>query len=80
VIFAAGVAGIINVATVREARGHGIGTAMTVFALGHAQGGGYRVAVLGASDMGVSIYERMGFQRVGWTRVYIMTSRNRSTT
>jgi GNAT superfamily N-acetyltransferase len=70
-ILAAGLAGIINVATVPEARGQGIRTAMTQVALTHAREAGYRVAVLGASDMGASLYEHMGFQRVGWSKACV---------
>jgi GNAT superfamily N-acetyltransferase len=70
-ILAAGLAGIINVATVPDARGRGVGTAMTFAAVREARARGYRVAVLGASDMAVTLYERLGFHRVGWTRGYV---------
>jgi len=55
--------GIYNVATAPEARGRGIGTAMTWHLLADADPG-WDVAVLQASDMGRPIYERMGFSLV----------------
>jgi len=71
VLFAGGLAGIINVATVSDARRRGIGTVMTVAALRCALDRGYRVAVLGTTEMGRRIYERMGFREVSWTRLYV---------
>jgi GNAT superfamily N-acetyltransferase len=58
---AAGVAGLFLVATVEEARGRGIGTAVTMAALLAARDRGYAVGVLQASEMGYPIYARMGF-------------------
>ena len=55
--------GIYNVATVPEARGRGIGTAMTWHVLADAEPG-WDVAVLQASEMGRPVYERMGFKLV----------------
>lgn len=55
--------GIYSVATAPEARGRGIGTAMTWHLLAEADPG-WDVAVLQASDMGRPIYERMGFSLV----------------
>lgn len=55
--------GIYSVATVPEARGRGIGTAMTWHLLRDADPG-WTVAVLQASDMGRPVYERMGFSLV----------------
>jgi ribosomal protein S18 acetylase RimI-like enzyme len=60
--FAAGVAYIGRVVTVPACRRQGIGTAMTLHALQIAQQAGYRIAVLTASPMGISIYRRLGFQ------------------
>ena len=55
------VAGIYNVGIIPEARGQGIGTAMTIFLLREAKAAGYRIAILQASDMGVNLYHRIGF-------------------
>ncbi len=56
-----GAAGIYNVATLPQARGRGIATAVTLAALREAQTQGETVGVLHASDMAYSVYRRMGF-------------------
>jgi ribosomal protein S18 acetylase RimI-like enzyme len=66
-----GVAGIYNVATLPEARRRGFGDAMTRAAIRYGRDRRYRVAILGASEMGRGIYERMGFQEVCEVRQYV---------
>ncbi len=56
-----GAAGIYNVATLPEARGRGIATAVTLAALREAEAQGETVGVLHASEMAYSVYRRMGF-------------------
>ena len=58
------VAGIVNVGTVRSARGKGIGTAMTWAAADAGRALGAEVSYLAATPMGCGVYERMGFRRV----------------
>jgi GNAT superfamily N-acetyltransferase len=68
----AGVAGIYNVCTVPEARGRGIGSAVTAVALDAAVAQGLELAVLGSSDMGYPVYRRLGFREVSRLRSYGM--------
>jgi ribosomal protein S18 acetylase RimI-like enzyme len=68
---AEGVAGVFLVATVPEARGHGIGAAMTLAALSEGASRGYRIGVLQASPMGVSMYRSLGFREDFRMALYI---------
>jgi GNAT superfamily N-acetyltransferase len=65
VFFGAGVAGIYSVATRKEFRGRGIGTALTWAAGWEAKRNGMSGAVLRSSDAGNAVYARMGFRAGG---------------
>ena len=67
----AGVAGIYNVTSVPEARGQGIGTAITLAPLLDARAMGYRIGILQASSLGYKVYRRLGFQDLGKLSVYL---------
>ena len=56
--------GIYNIATVPAARRRGYGAAMTMRIVDDALAEGCDVAILQASDMGKSTYERLGFRTV----------------
>jgi GNAT superfamily N-acetyltransferase len=60
----AGVAGVQCVATLPEARGKGLGGAMSLAPLFDARQMGYRIGSLQASDMGYPVYLRLGFEQV----------------
>lgn len=61
-MFAGGVAGIYNVATLPAVRRQGIGQAMTLAPMRDALAAGHRAAILHATAMAEPIYRRMGFR------------------
>ena len=73
VFLGAGVAGIYQVTCLPDARGRGIGTAVTMAALLEARRRGYAVAILQASDLGYPVYRRLGFREYGRLNEYRFT-------
>jgi GNAT superfamily N-acetyltransferase len=66
-----GVAGIYNVTCIPEARGQGIGSAITLAPLLKARELGYRIGILQASQGGYGVYRRLGFQDFGKLSVHL---------
>ena len=67
----AGVAGIYNVTCIPEARGQGIGAAITLAPALAAREMGYQIAILQASDLGARVYRRLGFQDFGKRSIFL---------
>ena len=59
-----GVAGLYGVVTVPRARGRGFGRAMTLAALDAGRRLGMRIATLQATELGLPIYRRLGFEEL----------------
>jgi GNAT superfamily N-acetyltransferase len=68
---AGGAAGVYSVVTVREARGRGIGRAMTLEVLRTGRAAGYGIATLQSSPMGHRIYQQLGFIDVFAYEIYV---------
>lgn len=64
------VAGIYNVTCLPEARGQGVGAAITLAPLLEAREMGQQMAILQASHMGYGVYRRIGFQEYGRLNEY----------
>ncbi len=71
------IAGIWNVATTTEARGKGIGTAVTWKACQEAVQEGWTHAILRSSEMGYHVYQRLGFEEAFRDQVYVWQPTNR---
>lgn len=68
------VAGVYSVVTLSEARGKGLGRAVTLAVLHDARDRGASMAVLEASVLGFPVYARIGFQHVGDFRLFVSGS------
>ena len=64
VFYGGGAAGIYCVATLPNARGKGIGAAITLKPLLEAREMGYRIGVLQSSEMGFNVYKKLGFRHL----------------
>jgi ribosomal protein S18 acetylase RimI-like enzyme len=60
---------IANVTTVEEARGRGIGRAVTLAAMHFGARAGASIATLQSTEMGFGVYRRLGFEEFGRYRV-----------
>ncbi len=65
---------IYNVATLQEARGRGIGAAVTTAVLRDAASTGARFGVLESSELGHAVYQRVGFRDVTTFEVFRLPS------
>jgi ribosomal protein S18 acetylase RimI-like enzyme len=72
---AGGVAGLYTVVTVPEARGRGIGRAMTLRALHAGRDAEMRIGTLQATDMGFRIYTKLGFEELFRYRMMVRPPR-----
>jgi len=72
-VMTAGLAGVYAVATLPDARNRGIGTAMTLHVMREGKMRGAKSAVLQATEMGKSVYERIGFSTVYEYELYLQT-------
>ena len=63
--YGAGIAGIYGIGTLPQARGHGIGKAITLHPLLEARAAGYHIGALFASPSGYPIYQKIGFGHYG---------------
>jgi ribosomal protein S18 acetylase RimI-like enzyme len=63
-IFGGGAAGIYNVGTLPEARGRGLGAALTARPLLDARAMDYRIGTLQSSEMGFGVYQKLGFRHL----------------
>jgi len=68
-------AGVYNVATAPEARGKGVGSAMTHFALTEGRRRGLATGSLQSTKMGLHVYERLGFKELFKVDIYSLERR-----
>ena len=60
--YGSGVIGLYGIATLKEARGNRIGSAITLAPLYEAKDLGYEIGVLHSSEIGLNLYKRIGFK------------------
>jgi GNAT superfamily N-acetyltransferase len=70
-VLGAGAASVLGVGTLPEARGQGIGSAITLQPYLDAREVGFHTGVLFATDLGIPVYERLGFRIVGALSRYL---------
>lgn len=62
---------IVNVTTLEEVRGRGFGRAVTLETMRLGRDLGARIAVLESTEMGFSVYSRLGFETFARYRYYV---------
>ena len=72
---AGGAAGLYTVVTMPEARGRGIGRAMTLRAFHAGREAGMRIGTLQATEMGFRIYDKLGFEELFRYRMMVRPAR-----
>ena len=70
-VVGAGVVGLYQVATLPQARGQGLGTAISLAAMQDARQRGHYQAILHSTPMGLNVYRRLGFEPVTNIDVYL---------
>ena len=70
-VVGAGVVGLYQVATLPQARGFGLGTAISLAAMQDARRRGQRQAILHSTPMALSVYRRLGFEPVTNLDIYL---------
>ncbi|KIC93047.1 GNAT family N-acetyltransferase [Flavihumibacter solisilvae] len=71
-----GIAGIYNVGVIPFKRKRGIGKALVIAACKLARNKGYRYAMLNANHLGRPLYEKVGFQLVGYGATWWLMNSN----
>ncbi len=74
-----GVVGLYQVATLPQARGLGLGTAVSLAAMRDARQRGQRRAILHSTDMGLNVYRRLGFEPVTDVDIYLWSGAQNET-
>ena len=74
IVFGAGVAGLYSVGTLKEHRGKGIGSAISLIALLYGRKRGYEIGILQSSVPALNVYTRLGFKEYFRWQLYLGAS------
>ena len=74
IVLAAGVAGLYNVGTLKEHRGKGVGSAVSLKALLYGRKRGYETGILQSTAEGFNVYTRLGFKEYFKWQTYFGSS------